>query len=160
MKSKTIYLEKNPGCRLHRRLNRFGWSYVELIDEMQKEFIGGNKEEGIAIASDIKKNIEKIIHHGKRADAIVKGMMQHSRANTGTKEVTDINALAQEYLQVCYHDLRSKNKSLNVKIETHFNDKIQNVNIIPQDIGRVLLNLYNNAFYAINEKKKQQAQEV
>ncbi len=88
------------------------------------------------------------MHHGKRADAIVKGMLQHSRTSTGQKEFTDINALADEYLRLSHYGIRTKDRSFNVTIQTDFDESIGKINIIPQDIGRVLLNLYNNAFYA------------
>ena len=104
--------------------------------------------EAKAIANDIKDNEEKINHHGKRADAIVKGMLQHSQNSSGQKEPTDINALADEYLRLAYHGLRAKDKSFNATMKTDFDKAIGKINIIPQDIGRVLLNLYNNAFYA------------
>jgi signal transduction histidine kinase/ligand-binding sensor domain-containing protein len=136
-------------------VNNFSEVNVELIDEMEKEFVAGNKEEGIAIATDVKQNLEKIIHHGKRADAIVKGMLQHSRASTGEKEPTDLNGLVDEYLRLSYHGLRAKNKSFNATIKTDFDPAIGIVNLLPQDIGRVLLNLYNNSFYAVSEKNKQ-----
>ncbi|HMH32760.1 MAG TPA: HAMP domain-containing sensor histidine kinase, partial [Puia sp.] len=97
---------------------------------------------------------EKINHHGKRADAIVKGMLQHSRSSTGVKEATDINAIADEYLRLAYHRLKAKDNLFKVEIKTDFDNSIGKTNIIPQDIGRVLLNLYNNAFYAVCEKKK------
>src|SRR5438552_9106952 len=103
------------------------------------------------IADSIKDNEEKINHHGKRADAIVKGMLQHSRSSSGVKEPTDINALADEYLRLAYHGLRAKDKSFNAKFETDFDNSIEKINIIPQDIGRVILNLINNAFYAVTE---------
>ena len=104
--------------------------------------------------NDIKANEEKINHHGKRADAIVKGMLQHSRSSTGQKEPTNINALADEYLRLAYHGFRAKDKSFNAKMKTDFDESIGKINIIPQDIGRVFLNLYNNAFYAVSEKAK------
>ncbi|MEJ0105171.1 MAG: tetratricopeptide repeat-containing sensor histidine kinase [Bacteroidota bacterium] len=136
-------------------VNNFSEVSNELIDEMKTELINDNKEDAIAIADDLKQNLEKINHHGKRADAIVKGMLQHSRTSTGHKELTDINALADEYLRLAYHGLRAKDKSFNATSNTDFDksltaDKtdIGKINIIPQDIGRVLLNLYNNAFYA------------
>ena len=108
-----------------------------------------------AISNDIKDNEQKINHHGKKADAIVKGMLQHSRSSSGIKEPTDINKLADEYLRLAYHGLRAKDQSFNATLKTDFDKTIGNINIIPQDIGRVLLNLYNNAFYAVTEKKKQ-----
>jgi two-component system, NtrC family, sensor kinase len=108
-----------------------------------------------AIANDIKENEEKIVFHGKRADVIVKSMLHHSRTSTGKKEPTDINVLADEYLRLAYHGLRAKDKSFNAIMKTDFDESIGDVNIIPQDIGRVILNLITNAFYAVAEKKKQ-----
>jgi len=107
------------------------------------------------IAMDLKQNLEKINHHGKRAGDIVKGMLQHTRSSSGIKEPTDINALADEYLRLSYHGLRAKDKSFNATMKTDFDKTIGNINIIPQDIGRVVLNLINNAFYIVNEKSKQ-----
>jgi two-component system NtrC family sensor kinase len=127
----------------------------ELVDEMEKELDAGHKLEAVAIAKDIKQNLEKIAHHGKRADAIVKGMLEHSRASAGEKKLTDINALADEYLRLAYHGLRAKDKSFNATLKTDFDETIGTINIIPQDIGRVILNLINNAFYAVSEKSKQ-----
>ncbi|MGH2648262.1 MAG: ATP-binding protein, partial [Ginsengibacter sp.] len=135
-------------------VNNFSDINKELVDELKDELKAGNTEDAILIADDIKDNEEKINHHGKRADAIVKGMLQHSRTSTGQKELTDINALADEYLRLAYHGMRAKNKSFNAKFKTDFDNSIEKINIVPQDIGRVLLNLYNNAFYAVNEKKK------
>ena len=126
----------------------------ELLDEMITELDNGDVDEAKAIANDVKQNLEKVNHHGKRADAIVKGMLQHSRSSSGEKEPTDINALADEYLRLCYHGLRAKDKSFNATIKTDFDDSLEKINIIPQDIGRVILNLLTNAFYAVNEKKK------
>jgi len=125
-----------------------------MIAEATEEADKGNYEEVKNILSDIKENEEKINHHGKRADAIVKGMLQHSRKSSGQKEFTDINALADEYFRLSYHGLRAKNKAFNATMATDFDPAIGKINIIPQDIGRVLLNLFNNAFYAVNEKKK------
>src|SRR5207237_9525045 len=104
------------------------------------------------IINDVIANEEKINHHGKRADAIVKGMLQHSRQTKSVKEPTDINALCDEYLRLSYHGLRAKDKNFNADFKTDFDESIGKINIVPQDIGRVLLNLYNNAFYAVNEK--------
>jgi len=136
-------------------VNNFSEVNKELIVELVGEADKGNTEEVKAIANDIKDNSEKINHHGKRADAIVKGMLQHSRATGGQKEPTDINALCDEYLRLAYHGLRAKDKSFNATIKTEFDNSIGKISIIPQDMGRVLLNLYNNAFYAVNEKAKQ-----
>jgi len=136
-------------------VNNFSEVNTELIDELEGEAGKGNIAEIRAIAKDIKENEKKINYHGKRADAIVKGMLLHSRAGTGNKEPTDINALADEYLRLCYHGLRAKDKSFNATLETDFDKNIGSINIIPQDIGRVLLNLFNNAFYAVSAKKKQ-----
>ena len=121
-----------------------------MKDEMEK----GNYEEALEIANDVKQNLEKVNHHGKRADAIVKGMLQHSRSSSGTKEPTDINTLCDEYLRLAYHGLRAKDKSFNAKLETTFEEGLGKLNIVPQDIGRVILNLITNAFYAVNERKK------
>jgi two-component system NtrC family sensor kinase len=140
-------------------INNFSDVNNELIEEMKNEFNAGNKEEAFSIADDIKENEEKINHHGKRADAIVKGMLQHSRQTKGVKEPTDINALCDEYLRLSYHGLRAKDKDFNADFKTDFDETIGKINIVPQDIGRVLLNLYNNAFYAVAEKKKQQPEE-
>ena len=122
---------------------------------MNQELNKGDIKEAKLIAEDIKQNLEKINHHGKRADAIVKGMLQHSRSSSGTKEPTDINALCDEYLRLSHHGLRAKDKSFNATMKTDFDESIGNINIIPQDIGRVILNLINNAFYAVTERKKQ-----
>jgi signal transduction histidine kinase len=127
----------------------------ELIEELKQELATGHWQQAKEIADDIKTNEEKINHHGKRADAIVKGMLQHSRSSSGVKEPTDINALADEYLRLSYHGLRAKDKSFNAMMKTDFDESIGNINIIPQDIGRVVLNLINNPFYVVNEKKKQ-----
>jgi signal transduction histidine kinase len=134
-------------------VNNFSELSNELIDEMNSELDKGDIQEAKFIATDIKQNLEKINHHGKRADAIVKGMLQHSRSNSGQKEPTDINALCDEYLRLSYHGLRAKDKSFNATMKTDFDPSIGNINIIPQDIGRVILNLINNAFYAVNEHR-------
>jgi signal transduction histidine kinase/Tfp pilus assembly protein PilF len=136
-------------------VNNFSEVNSELIAEMKQEIDKGNLQEVKSIADSIDENEQKIIIHGKRADAIVKGMLQHSRSSSGTKEPTDINALADEYLRLSYHGLRAKDKLFNATMKTDFDNSIVNINIIPQDIGRVILNLINNAFYAVDEKKKQ-----
>ncbi len=136
-------------------VNNFSEVNKELLAEMNEEIRNGNFEEVKIIAKDVTGNEEKINHHGKRADAIVKGMLQHSRTSSGQKEPTDINVLADEYLRLAYHGLRAKDKSFNAKFETHLDNSIGKINIIPQDIGRVLVNLINNAFYAVTEKKKE-----
>jgi signal transduction histidine kinase len=136
-------------------VNNFSEVNSELIDELQQEIDKGNNSEVKTIADDIKENEKKILHHGKRADAIVKSMLQHSRSSSGKKEPTDINALADEYLRLAYHGLRAKDKSFNAKFETKLDESIGKINIISQDIGRVMVNLINNAFYAVTEKKKQ-----
>jgi signal transduction histidine kinase len=137
-------------------VNNFSEVSSELIAEMKDELQKGNYEDVTAIANDVIQNLEKINHHGKRADAIVKGMLQHSRASTDKKELTDINALADEYLRLCYHGLRAKDKTFNATFKTDFDTSLEKININPQDIGRVILNLLTNAFYAVNEKKHQQ----
>ena len=136
-------------------VNNFAEVSNELIDEMAEEVKKGNFDEAKIIANDLKQNLEKINHHGKRADGIVKSMLQHSRTSSGQKELTDINVLCDEYLRLSYHGLRAKDKSFNAKFETDFDSTLEKINVIPQDIGRVILNLINNAFYAVTEKKKQ-----
>jgi len=136
-------------------VNNFSEVNNELIEELKNQKSKLKIEEQDEILNDIFQNNEKINHHGKRADAIVKGMLQHSRSSNGVKEPTDINALCDEYLRLAYHGLRAKEKSFNASMKTDFDESIGNINIIPQDIGRVILNLINNAFYAVDEKKKQ-----
>ncbi len=136
-------------------VNNFSEVNKELLTEMNEEIEKGNFDEVKALAKDVTDNEEKIIFHGKRADAIVKGMLQHSRSSSGVKEPTDINALADEYLRLAYHGLRAKDKSFNATMKTDFDESIGNINIIPQDMGRVILNLITNAFYVVDEKKKQ-----
>jgi signal transduction histidine kinase len=136
-------------------VNNFSEVNIELLVEMKDEIDKGNLDEVKAIADDVIENQEKINHHGKRADAIVKGMLQHSRNSSGVKEPTNINALADEYLRLAYHGLRAKDKSFNATMKTDFDETIGNINVIPQDIGRVILNLITNAFYVVDEKKKQ-----
>lgn len=138
-------------------VNNFSEVNEELLNELVDEVEKGNYAEVKAMAKDIKENEIKINHHGKRAGAIVKGMLQHSRVNTGQKELTDINRLCDEYLHLAYHGLRAKDKSFNPDIKTKFDHTLQKINIVPQDIGRVLLNLINNAFYAISEKMNNKA---
>ena len=133
-------------------VNNFSDVNSELIEEMKEELASGNMQEAIAIANDIADNEQKINHHGKRADAIVKGMLQHSRSSSGVKEPTDINALAEEYLRLAYHGLRAKDKSFNATMKTDFDPSIGLINIIQQDIGRVILNLITNAFYVVSAK--------
>jgi len=128
---------------------------AELIEELKEEIDNGDIEEVKAIADDIADNESKIIHHGKRADGIVKGMLQHSRTANKDKESTDINVLADEYLRLAYHGLRAKDNSFNADFKTNFDKALPKINVIPQDIGRVLLNLINNAFFVVNEKAKE-----
>jgi signal transduction histidine kinase len=136
-------------------VNNFSEVSKELLDEMKEELDNGNIEDAKEIANDVIANLEKINHHGKRADGIVKGMLQHSRTSSGQKEPTDINVLADEYLRLAYHGLRAKEKSFNATLKTDYDESIGKIEIIPQDIGRVLLNLITNAFYATNEKQNQ-----
>jgi signal transduction histidine kinase len=138
-------------------VNNFSEVSKELLDEMKTELETGNTEDAKDIADDVIQNLEKINHHGKRADAIVKSMLQHSRSSSGKKEPADINGLADEYLRLAYHGLRAKDKTFNAKFETEFDNNIGKINIISQDIGRVLVNLINNAFYAVSERKKQES---
>jgi two-component system NtrC family sensor kinase len=135
-------------------VNNFSEVNTEMIDELESELKSGNVDEALAIAAEIKGNEQKINHHGKRADSIVKGMLQHSKASSGTKEPTNINALADEYMRLAYHGLRAKDKSFNAELTTHFDKNLPQVNVMAQDIGRVLLNLFNNAFYAVHQKQQ------
>jgi signal transduction histidine kinase len=136
-------------------VNNFSEVSTELLDEMITELGKNNKEDAISIAGDVKQNLEKILHHGKQADGIVKGMLQHSRSSSVVKEPTDINKLVDEYLRLAYHGLRAKDKDFNATLKTDYDETIGTINIIPQDIGRVILNLITNSFYAVAEKKKQ-----
>jgi signal transduction histidine kinase len=133
-------------------VNNFSEMNVELIEEMKEELEKGNLEEVKSLAEDIKGNEEKIMHHGKRADSIVKGMLMHSRSNTGQRDLTDINALADEFLRLSYHGIRAKDKSFNAEFRTDFDPQLPKVSVVTQDLGRVILNLINNAFYACNER--------
>lgn len=134
-------------------VNNFSEVSSELLDEMDLELGKGGIQEAKEIAIDVKQNLEKIIHHGKRADAIVKGMLQHSRSSAGIKGATDLNTLCDEYLRLSYHGLRAKDKSFNATTLTDFDESIGKIKIIQQDLGRVILNLLNNAFYAVNQKQ-------
>jgi signal transduction histidine kinase/ligand-binding sensor domain-containing protein len=136
-------------------VNNFSEVNKELIADMNEEIEKGNYDEVKAIAKNVEENEEKIIYHGKRADSIVKGMLQHSRNSSGVKELTDINALADECMRLSYHGLRAKDKSFNAKTTTDFDSNIPKINIASQDIGRVILNLFTNAFYSVMQKKKQ-----
>lgn len=135
-------------------VNNFSEINIELLEEMKAELLAGNNQDALALANDIRENTQKITQHGKRADSIVKGMLQHSRTSTGIKEPADINALADEYLRLAYHGLRAKDKTFNATLKTEFDPGIGAINIIPQDIGRAILNLVTNAFYAVSEKNK------
>jgi two-component system, NtrC family, sensor kinase len=138
-------------------VNNFSEVNREMLEELKAERLKPNADRTVEdeIINDIISNEDKINHHGKRADAIVKGMLQHSRSSSGQKEPTDINALCDEYLRLAYHGLRAKDKSFNAKFETEFDDSLPKINVVAQDIGRVVLNLINNAFYAVSEKAKQ-----
>jgi two-component system, NtrC family, sensor kinase len=135
-------------------VNNFSDVSAELLNELIDEVDKGNTDEVKIIAEDLVGNLEKIHHHGQRAADIVKGMLQHSRSSSGIKEPTDINALCDEYLRLAYHGLRAKDKSFNAKFETSFDENIGKINIMPQELGRVVLNLINNSFYTVSEKKR------
>nr|WP_067057093.1 ATP-binding protein [Mucilaginibacter sp. L294] len=135
-------------------VNNFSEVSMELIEEMEEEMAKGDMEEATAIANDIKQNLEKIRHHGKRADGIVKGMLQHSRASSNVKEPTNLNTIADEYFRLAYHGLRAKDKSFNADLVTNFDPALPSINIVSQDVGRVLLNMFTNAFYAVHQKQK------
>ncbi len=135
-------------------VNNFSEVSAELVEEIDAELNKGDINEAKNITNDLKSNLEKINHHGKRAADIVKGMLQHSRNNSGQKELTDINVLCDEYLKLAYHGLRAKDKSFNATLETEFDSSIPKVNVVSQDLGRVILNIITNAFYAVNERSK------
>jgi len=135
-------------------VNNFSEVSNELLDEMTEQLEKGNANEAKAIANEVKMSLEKINLHGKRADGIVKSMLQHSRTSNNKKEPTDINVLADEYLRLAYHGLRAKDKSFNAALKTDYDENIGLLKVISQDIGRVILNLITNAFYAVMEKKK------
>jgi len=133
-------------------VNNFSEVSEELVVELKEELDNGDVEEAKIISDDVIQNLKKISHHGHRASSIVKGMLEHSRTGDGKKELTDLNALADEYLRLAYHGLRAKDKSFNAEIKTDFDGSLPKINVVPQDIGRVLLNLFNNAFYACTER--------
>ncbi len=135
-------------------VNNFSEVSTELVAEMKEELAVGNQQSANEIADDLKQNLEKITLHGKRASSIVKGMLEHSKASSGEKELTDINALADEYLRLAYHGLRAKDKDFNSDFKTDFDPNLPKIAVIPQDIGRVLLNLINNAFWAVKNVDK------
>ncbi|MBL7852347.1 MAG: histidine kinase, partial [Cyclobacteriaceae bacterium] len=143
-------------------VNNFSEVNAELIEELKAESLKPKAERNdqalLEILETLKENELKVVQHGKRADAIVKGMLQHSRKSSGQKELTDINALCDEYLRLAYHGLRAKDKSFNAKFETHLDPTLPKINVVAQDIGRVVLNLINNAFYAVSEKLKAKSQ--
>jgi C4-dicarboxylate-specific signal transduction histidine kinase len=135
-------------------INNFSEVNTELIMEMKEEITKGNFEAVRVLADNVKENEEKITYHGKRAESIVKGMLQHTRNRKGRKEPTNINALCDEYLRLSYHGLRARDKGFNAGMQTSLDASIGSINVVPQEIGSVLLNLFNNAFYAVNEKKQ------
>jgi ligand-binding sensor domain-containing protein/signal transduction histidine kinase len=135
-------------------VNNFSEVNKELIGEMKQELKAGNGDEVLAIAEVLEQNLGKINHHGQRADSIVKGMLQHSRTSAGQKEPTDINALADEYLRLSYSGFRAKSKDFSCTLETAYGQSPDKVEVVPQELGRVLLNLFNNAFYAVQQKQK------
>ncbi|MGB5382649.1 MAG: ATP-binding protein [Lutimonas sp.] len=139
-------------------VNNFSEVSNELIDEMYLEIEKANLEEVKFIAKDLKQNLEKINHHGKRADTIVKGMLQHSRSSSGQKETTDINELCDEYFRLAYHGLRAKDKSFNANMDSNLDPDLPKIKVVAQDIGRVILNLITNAFYVVNERKKKEGE--
>jgi signal transduction histidine kinase len=136
-------------------VNNFSETNNELVQEAKNELQSSHILEGLSILDDIQENSQKIALHGKRAEGIVKSMLEHSRISKGEKQETDINALADEYLRLAYHGFRSKDKTFNAAIQTQYDDGIDKISIVPQDIGRVLLNLFNNSFYAVSERQKQ-----
>lgn len=135
-------------------VNNFAEVNTELIDELNAEIEKGHVQEALILTKSLRENELKIVHHGKRADSIVKGMLQHSRASSGQRELTDINALIDEYQRLAYHGLRAKDKSFQVTVHTQYDDQVGKIPIVPQDLGRVVLNLFTNASYAVVEKRR------
>ena len=135
-------------------VNNFSEVSIELLDELKIELEKGNKQDAMALADNISENLAKIHHHGSRADSIVKNMLQHSRKAGSVMEVTDINTLTDEFLRLSYHGFRAKNQGFSAILETHFDKSINTIPVIPQELGRVLVNLFNNSFYSILQKKK------
>src|SRR5450432_1034315 len=135
-------------------VNNFSEINRDLAEEMKREIVKGNLQEVNEIADNILLNEEKILHHGKRADAIVKGMLQHSKINTGIKEPVNINLLTEEYLRIAYNGENAKHKDFRIELKTDFDPGVQNIQTNPQDLGKVLLNLYHNAFYYVAQKRK------
>jgi two-component system, NtrC family, sensor kinase len=138
-------------------VNNFSELNHELLDELEQAAEKGDTDEIKEIIQDLKNNEEKIVSHGKRAEGIVKSMLQHSRKESGKKEPTDINKLADEYLRLSYHGLRAKDKSFNATYKTEFDPDVPQLEVVSQDIGRVFLNLINNAFYAVGGKEAKEA---
>ncbi|WP_161890988.1 tetratricopeptide repeat-containing sensor histidine kinase [Pontibacter russatus] len=136
-------------------VNNFSEVSVELCKEIRQEQEAGRLAEAQALLDELVESLYKIQQHGRRAEAIVKGMLQHSRSSTGQKEPTDVNALANEYMRLAYHGLRAKDQSFNTALATEFDEQLHKVSVVPQELGRVLLNLFNNAFYAVQQKQKQ-----
>lgn len=139
-------------------VNNFSEVNKEMLEELKAESKKPKAERDeqlqIDLLNDLMQNEEKINHHGKRADAIVKGMLEHSRSRSGKKEPTDLNAMADEFMHISYHGLCAKDKTFNAELITHFDPGLPKIAVVQQDIGRVLLNLFNNAFYAVNQKQK------
>ncbi len=138
-------------------VNNFSEVSIELIDELTEEQVKPDRDLDLEaeLLTDLKQNLQKISHHGNRASSIVKGMLQHSRASSGQREPTDLNALCDEYLRLAYHGLRAKDKAFNAQFSTDLDASLGKVSMIPQDMGRVLLNLFTNAFYAVQQRQKQ-----
>ncbi len=136
-------------------VNNFSEVSAELVTELEEEQQKPDRDTELVaeLLGDLKQNLQKITHHGSRASAIVRGMLEHSRTETGEKRPTNLNAVADEYLKIAYHGLRAKDKDFNAELKTDFSTDLGLIEVAPQEIGRVLLNLYNNAFYAVQEKQ-------
>ncbi|HKJ80628.1 MAG TPA: ATP-binding protein [Ignavibacteriaceae bacterium] len=135
-------------------VNNFSEISGELLDEIKEELEKNDKEEVLSILKDLKQNLEKINHHGKRADSIIKGMLLHSRGTSGEKTFTDINELLEQYVNLAYHGMRAQNKEFNITIEKDYDEALEKINVVPQDISRAFLNIINNACYAAYERKR------
>jgi signal transduction histidine kinase len=128
---------------------------IELAEEIKQALMNGREGKAIELENDLKQNLAKINYHGKRADSIVKNMLQHSRKNSGQFELTDIHILIEEYLRLAFQGMRTKERNFNVSVQTYFDNHLEKINIMPQEIGRVLVNLLNNAFYSVIKKRQQ-----
>ncbi|GAB3910329.1 hypothetical protein GCM10028803_49970 [Larkinella knui] len=137
-------------------VNNFSEVSTELVNELDEEQQKPDRDPELEkeLLGDLKQNLQKISHHGGRASQIVRNMLAHSRTTAGERQPTNLNALCDEYLRLAYHGLRAKDNTFNCELKTDFDPTIGLVKLVPQEIGRVFLNLFNNAFYTVHEKQK------